>query len=126
MSCSFDAKKCQVCPKYNGCLLQMIYTSLIETNEKINMLVNNQNLIADVVIKMQSNNNVVLDDSVDLSLDVSEINTKLDNLTKTIEETNDSINELMIDASEIKTSLTTLDLKLDDVFVDEYVEGESQ
>ena len=122
----YSIGKCQVCPKYNGCLLQMIYTSLIETNEKINMLVNNQNLIADVVIKMQSNNNVVLDDSVDLSLDVSEINTKLDNLTKTIEETNDSINELMIDASEIKSSLTTLDLKLDDVFVDEYVEGEGQ
>ena len=126
MTCSFDVKKCIVCPKYNGCLLQMIFTSVLNLSERLDTLTNNQTIIADTILKMQSNNNIVLDDSVDLSLDISEISNKLDNLTKSLEETNDSINELMIDTSELKTSFVTLDLKVDDIIKTDYILSEGE
>lgn len=126
MTCSFDVKKCIVCPKYNGCLLQMIFTSVLNLTERLDTLTNNQTIISDTILKMQSNNNIVLDDSVDLSLDISEISNKLDNLTKSLEETNDSINELMIDTSELKTSFVTLDLKVDDIIKTDYIFSEGE
>ena len=126
MTCSFDVQKCIVCPKYNGCLLQMIFTSVLNLSERLDTLTNNQTIIADTILKMQSNNNIVLDDSVDLSLDISEISNKLDNLTKSLEETNDSINELMIDTSELKTSFVTLDLKVDDIIKTDYIFSEGE
>lgn len=126
MSCSFDVKKCLVCPKYNGCLLQMIYASVLNLTERLDTLANNQMVIADTVLKMQSNNNIVLDDSVDLSLDVSEINEKLDNIMKTLDDTNDSINELTIDSNTIKSSLVTLDLKVDDIIKTDYIISEGE
>lgn len=126
MSCSFDVKKCLVCPKYNGCLLQMTYASVLNLTERLDTLANNQMVIADTVLKMQSNNNIVLDDSVDLSLDVSEINEKLDNIMKTLDDTNDSINELTIDSNKLKSSLVTLDLKVDDIIKTDYIISEGE
>lgn len=119
MSCKFNVKNCITCPKYNGCLLQIVYTNTINLLDMINELSNNQQKIVQSLIHIQ--NSVYpksLEDSIELFSNVDEISSKLDILTKMLENNEEDKNEMNIDLSQIQTALANIKLRIDNLLIE--------
>lgn len=75
MSCNFNAIKCKNCPKYNGCLLQMVYKNTVT----LATVVEN---ISQRLEKMDEANSISNTQISSLESDVSTVSSKLDDLIK--------------------------------------------
>ena len=115
MSCSFNPKNCINCPKYNGCLLQIIYANTLSLAEMITKLENNQTAIINEISNMNSINRMTSNDSIDMSIDLESISTKLNTIEKTLQNIEEEKDEFEIDISQIKNSMAMMNLKVDDV-----------
>lgn len=115
MSCSFNPKNCMNCPKYNGCLLQIIYANTLSLAEMITKLENNQTAIINEISNMNSINRMTSNDSIDMSIDLESISTKLNTIEKTLQNIEEEKDEFEIDISQIKNSMAMMNLKVDDV-----------
>lgn len=115
MSCSFNPKNCVNCPKYNGCLLQIIYANTLSLSEMITKLENNQSLLMNEISSINSINRINSVDTSDMSIDLESISSKLNSIEQTLQTIEDDKDELEIDLSQIKNSLSVVNLKVDDV-----------
>lgn len=114
MSCNFNAITCKNCPKYNGCLLQMIYSntlSLATMIDKINLQLND----IDNRLNTLNQSSFSADDNVEMFNDLENIHTKLDNITKTLNNEEERKDEKAIDFDNIKSAITAIDTKLDNL-----------
>lgn len=119
MNCKFNAKKCLTCPKYNHCLLQMVYTNTLGLADMINDLVENQQKLINTLSNIQTSiYPKSLEDSVDLSTNVDEISTKLDTLTRMFENNEDDKNEMNIDLSQIQATLLNIKSRIDNLLLE--------
>jgi Fic family protein len=115
MSCNFHVKNCLNCLKYNGCLLQVIYANTLSITEILLDISKNQKVLSNDIEQLKLNNDVSMTDSLDLSLELDNISSNIDkikNLLSTKDENND---ETIIDITQIKNSLSLIDLKIDDL-----------
>lgn len=115
MSCSFNAKNCLNCPKYNGCLLQIIYTNTLSLAEMISNLEKNHQLITKSIEQFNLSNNLTKSDSIDMSLDLESLSSKIDKSISLLELNEENREETNIDISQIKNSISIIDLKIDDL-----------
>lgn len=113
MSCKFDGKKCLNCGKYNGCLLQTIHSNILKIYDTIGSLIDTQNVIISELSSIKRNE--VVYDTLDISSDIEEVNKKLLVMTNIIKDYDMDRDELNIDISQMKSSLTTLELKVDNI-----------
>lgn len=119
MNCKFNVKKCLTCPKYNHCLLQMVYTNTLGLADMINDLVENQQKLINTLSNIQTSiYPKSLEDSVDLSTNVDEISTKLDTLTRMFENNEDDKNEINIDLSQIQATLLNIKSRIDNLLLE--------
>lgn len=114
MSCNFNAVSCQNCPKYNGCLLQIVYSntlSLATMIDKINVQLD------DINNRLNTFNptSFTTDDNVELFNDLENIHTKLDNINKLLNDEEERKDEKAIDFDNIKSTIDSIDTKLDDL-----------
>lgn len=114
MSCKFSVGKCLSCNKYNTCLLQAIYTSVLSLNKQMIQLSDEQQNIKQEIQALK-NNSVSVDDGIDISSDINEVNKKINFITDVIQESDMDLDELNVDMSQMKTTLLTLDLKVDNI-----------
>jgi ACT domain-containing protein len=81
MSCTFNLKNCVNCPKYNGCLLQLLYKNTIGLTDMLKIITNNQEQLLTAINKipvLMANDNVEILSNIDsLSSDVKDISTIL-------------------------------------------------
>lgn len=115
MSCSFNAKNCLNCPKYNGCLLQIIYANTLSLAEMISNLEKNHQLITKSIEQFNLSNNLTKSDSIDMSLDLESLSSKIDKSISLLELNEENREETNIDISQIKNSISMIDLKIDDL-----------
>jgi hypothetical protein len=66
-------------------------------------------------IQALKNNSVSVDDGIDISSDINEVNKKINFITDVIQESDMDLDELNVDMSQMKTTLLTLDLKVDNI-----------
>lgn len=102
MSCNFNVKKCINCQKYNGCLLQTIYSNMNKMSNVVDTIIQNQKILEQSIDEInnstQTNDLNILNQKVD----------SLNNTVKTITQKNQTY-----DIETITSSLTTLELKVD-------------
>lgn len=114
MSCNFNAITCQNCPKYNGCLLQIVYSNTLSLATMIDKI----NLQVEDISNRLNNVNAsafTVDDNVEMFNDLENIHTKLDNITKTLNNEEERKDEKAIDFDNIKSTITAIDTKLDNL-----------
>lgn len=114
MSCNFNAITCQNCPKYNGCLLQIVYSNTLSLATMIDKI----NLQVDDISNRLNNVNAsafTIDDNVEMFNDLENIHTKLDNITKTLNNEEERKDEKAIDFDNIQSAITAIDTKLDNL-----------
>lgn len=92
MSCNFNISKCKTCPRYNGCLLQVIYSNIMNLGNMISDLYSKQNAFENKL-------NEIIN---------SPINSFSDKTSYQIEELSQNLNNL-------KNNLSILDVKVDNV-----------
>lgn len=113
MSCNFNAINCKNCPKYNACLLQIVYTntlSLATMIDDVNNKLDNMNK------QINSNNTTFsVDDNIEMFSHLEDINSKLDNVVQTLENEEEQKNERTVDINNIQSSLSSIHCKLDDL-----------
>lgn len=109
MSCKFDEKKCVTCGKYNGCLLQTMHSNILEMTSMIKTLAENQQVLSKEVFNKTNS------DDTDVTFDIDEINKKINIIANVLNESDISRDELNIDISQIKSVLTTMELKVDNI-----------
>ena len=115
MSCNFNVKNCLNCLKYNGCLLQVIYANTLSITEILLDITKNQKILSNDIEQLKLNNDVSLTDSLDLSMELDNISSNIDKIKNTLSTKDETNDETIIDISQIKTSLSLMDLKLDDL-----------
>ena len=115
MSCSFNAKICLNCPKFNGCFFQIIYANTLSLAEMISNLEKNHQLITKSIEQFNLSNNLTKSDSIDMSLDLESLSSKIDKSISLLELNEENREETNIDISQIKNSISMIDLKIDDL-----------
>ena len=115
MSCNFNVKKCINCGKYNGCLLQTIYTNVSNLTNIIDSLSNKQNdIISSTLLSTKSD--IAIEDSISIDTNIDDINKKLNIITTMLKDYEMDRDELNIDISQIKSTLTRIELKVDTLY----------
>lgn len=114
MSCKFNITKCSKCNNFNGCLLQVIYMLLLSMNDSLVKLHKQQEEILNDINTLK-NNNMSLEDTIDITSDIDEVNRKISFISDIVNESDMGIDEINVDISELKSSLLTLDLKIDNI-----------
>lgn len=107
MSCNFHAIKCKSCPKYNACLLQMVYSNTLTLATMVTELGSQ--------IEALSKQSFSAEDNVDMFHQLDNLNTKLDTITESLHNDEDKRDERIIDNSIIQSSLDGISSKLDDL-----------
>lgn len=115
MSCNFDAKKCVSCPRYNGCLLQLVYANTLGLAELINDISVKQQEMLTEINEIKSKSSTMNEDSVDLSFNMEDLSNKINQISKLADKNEEDKNELGIDISQIKSTISLMDLKIDDL-----------
>lgn len=112
MSCKFNIKTCSQCPKYNGCLLQLIYANTLSLAELIvnNLKPNNSNETMTTGV----NSNI----PTNTSSEIKEIKESTNMLLQSSFSNDKILNGLLEDVSNIKSSLSVINLKVDDITSD--------
>ena len=102
--------------------IMVVYYKLftqINLLDMINELSSNQQKIVQSLIHIQ--NSVYpksLEDSIELFSNVDEISSKLDILTKMLENNEEDKNEMNIDLSQIQTALANIKLRIDNLLIE--------
>lgn len=109
MSCKFNKEKCVTCGKYNGCLLQVMHSNILEITSAIKTLAENQQVLLNEI------SNKTVSDDTDMSFDIEDINKKINIIANVLNESDISRDELNIDISQMKSVLTTVELKVDNI-----------
>lgn len=112
MSCKFNIKSCSQCPKYNGCLLQLIYANTLSLAELITTIIKPNNSMETSVQKTINSNNSLS------SSDLDELKNSTNILIQNSQSNDKILNGLLEDVSTIKSSLSVINLKVDDMVSD--------
>lgn len=107
MSCNFHAIKCKSCPKYNACLLQMVYSNTLTLATMVTEI--------STQIEALSKQSFSAEDNVDMFHHLDTLSTKLDTITESLQNDEDKQDERTIDNNLIQSSLDTINSKLDDL-----------
>lgn len=91
MSCNFNLKNCIRCPKYNGCLLQLVYTNTINLSNVLGAIIDNQCQLNNSINQLKELNTSAfyannIDQNVEAMADIKSIKVKLENIDLNTEE----------------------------------------
>lgn len=112
MSCKFNIKTCSQCPKYNGCLLQLIYANTLSLAELIVNTLKPNNSTETINTAVSSSN------SLNASSEIQELKESTNMLLQSSFSNDKILNGLLEDVSNIKSSLSVINLKVDDITSD--------
>jgi hypothetical protein len=112
MSCKFNIKTCSQCPKYNGCLLQLIYANTLSLAELIVNTLKPNNSTETIHTAVSSSN------SLNTSSEIQELKESTNMLLQSSFSNDKILNGLLEDVSNIKSSLSVINLKVDDITSD--------
>lgn len=115
MSCNFDVKKCLNCPKYNGCLLQLTYSNTINLANMFHEILVKQNELSEIINSLNISSEKSAQDNLDIYVNVDDLSTKLDNISKSLQDTETSQNEIIDDISSIKEQIVNINNKIDNI-----------
>lgn len=114
MNCNFNAINCKNCPKYNACLLQIVYTNTLSLATMINDI-NNKLDNMNTQVNSITPSTFSVDDNIEMFTNLEDINNKLNNVVQTLENEEEQKNERTIDINNIQSTISSIDSKLDDL-----------
>lgn len=103
MSCSFNLNTCKNCPRYNGCLIQLVYANTISLKNILDSIDQKIEGISSI-----NASKISTDDLASIKIELNGVNKALTKIEETNDERDNNVNSL-------QSATASIDSKLDDL-----------